>query len=104
IALGPDIAAPDRIDLAVEQAPFLQRDDIDFVERAKALLGERGRRAQFARTKRRQRPARLDDQPLDPLEPLLERHRRAESHALDGMSRQPPHTRRKLKYPPPATR
>src|SRR5262249_45891960 len=48
--------------------------------------------------KRRQRPARLGDQPLDPLEPLLERHRLAESHALDGMSRQRRNTGGKLKY------
>src|SRR5262249_1298958 len=98
IDLGTHIAARNRIDLAVEQAPFLQRDDIDFVERAKALLGERSRRAQFARTKRRQRPARLGDQPLDPLKPLLERHRGAESHALDAMPRYRRNTGGKLKY------
>src|SRR5205807_9363483 len=82
------VAARDRIDLAVEQAPFLQRDDVDFVEGAKPLLGERSRRAQLAGAERRQRPARLGDQALDTLEALLQRHWASELHALHGVTRQ----------------
>src|SRR5262245_9257653 len=95
--LRTHIAARNRIDLAIKQAPFLQRDDVDLVEGAKALLGERSRRAQFAGAKRRQRPAGLGDQPLDPLEALLQRHWAVESHALDRVSRERRSPARKLK-------
>ena len=87
IDLGTNVAARNRVHLAVEQTPLLQRDDIDFVEGAEALFGERSGRTQFAGTERRQRPAGLRDQMLDALEALLERHRVAESHALNGMTR-----------------
>ena len=86
INLGAHITARNRIDLTVKQAPFLQRDDVDFVEGAKALLGEWSGRAQFAGAERRQRPAGLGDQPLDPLETLLQRHWAVESYALNRIT------------------
>src|SRR5215510_11946365 len=95
--LRTHIAARNRIDLAVKQAPFLQRDDVDLVEGAKALLGERSRRAQLASAERRQRPAGLGDQPLDSLEALLQRHWAVESHTLDSVTRERRRAARKLK-------
>src|SRR5262249_53031512 len=97
IDLRTYVAARNRIDLAVEQTPLLQRDDVDFVEGAKALLGERSRRAQLAGAERRQRPAGLGDQPLDPLETLLQRHWAVESPALDSVTRKRRRPARKLK-------
>ena len=44
-----DVAARNRVHLAVEQPPFLERHDIALVECAKALLGKLRGRAQLAR-------------------------------------------------------
>ena len=98
VDLRTHVAARDRIDLAVEQAPFLQGDHVDFVEGAKALLRERRRRAQFAGAERRQRPPRLGDHSLDALETRFEGHGGAKTHALDGMTRQRRDPGRKLKH------
>src|SRR5262249_3941938 len=83
-----DIAARNRVHLAVEQAPFLECHDITLVEFTKALFGKLRGRAQLACAKRRQWPPRPRDQSLDLLKTLLERHEPAQSHALDGVPRQ----------------
>src|SRR5690606_21793568 len=57
VDLGADVAARDRIALAVDDAPLAQHLDIRTIERAKALLGELPRRAQLAGTERGERPA-----------------------------------------------
>src|SRR5262249_8893882 len=86
VDLGAHVAARDRIHLSVEQAPLLQRDHVDFVEGAKALLGEGGGRAQFAGAEGRQRAAGCTDDALDACEAFRERHRRTEAHALDRVA------------------
>src|SRR5262245_48496765 len=85
--LRADIAARDRISLAVVDPPLLQRDDVDLFEGTEALLGEWRRRAQLAGAERRERPAGLGDDPFDPLKAMLQWNRRAEAHATDCMAR-----------------
>jgi hypothetical protein len=84
--LGADVAARDRIGscLLVEDAPAGERGDVNLVEGAEAVIGERRRRPELARAEGRQRPpARLDDL-LDALEALHQWHGIAERHALDA--------------------
>ena len=85
--LRTDIGARHRIGLAVEHAPLLQRDDVLPVEFDEAGVGELAGRAQLASAERRQRPAAFANVLLDALEALQQRHRLAELHALDFVSR-----------------
>src|SRR3954465_11007367 len=99
IALGAHIAARDGVDLAVEQAPFLQRDDVDLVEGTKALLGERRGRAQLAGAERRERPAGFLDVALHMREPFPQRQRLAEAHPPRRVSPRGPDPAPTLAHP-----
>jgi hypothetical protein len=83
IDLGTDIAARHRIGLAVVHSPFRERLDVVQVEIAESLVGERGRRTQFASAERGQRPARSLDVFCDHLKAFGQRRHPVETHALD---------------------
>src|SRR5471032_3212432 len=86
--LGTDIAARHGIDAAGHQAPFLQHADIAFVESPEAFLREGRGRAQLAGAEGGERTVGLLEEAFDALEPLRQRHRVGELHALDAKARQ----------------
>ena len=83
---GQGVAAGDRVDVAVHQAPAPQGLDVDGVEVAEALLGERLGRAQLARAERAHRAADRGEVTLDRGEAFSQRHDSVEAHALDAMA------------------
>jgi hypothetical protein len=69
--------------VVLDDAPPSQRFDVAFIERKKAGIIEGTRRTQFARTKRKNRPAQAGKMRLDPLEAFLDRYNLCEARADD---------------------
>src|SRR5712691_6290383 len=98
IDLRAHVAARDRVGPAVEQAPLGERRDIDLVEGAKAVLGERRRRTKLAGAQRRERPAGGADYGRDALEPLRQGYGIPEPDAADCVIGQRRDARRVLEH------
>src|SRR3954465_1700593 len=82
IELRGGVAASYRIDDPVEQPPLRQCLHVTLVEDSKSVLGEGGRRSQFARAKRSQRSPGGLNVFRDLSEPVGKRHRLVETHPL----------------------
>src|SRR5262245_50297582 len=83
IDLRTHVAARDRIDFVLEQAPLGERADIDLVEGAEFRLAERRGRAQLAGAERSSRPSRSGQDGTDPRKTLGKRHRSLKPHPRD---------------------
>src|SRR5215217_275714 len=83
IELRADVAASYGIVYPIEQPPLSECLHVMLVEDSKSILGEGGRRPQFARAKRSQRSPRGLDVFRNLSEPLRKRHRLVETHPLD---------------------
>src|SRR6185295_5261223 len=83
---GAHIAAGDRIPVILDDAPALQRSDIEPVEASEAFIRERGGRAQLASAEGRGCKAALMKVALDTRETRFERNRIAETQPLNPVA------------------